>query len=80
MSTSMFNKQGKWHPPQKKNGGGGEQTDVYIWCTDVYNCIIFAEDFDLAFIICLCMLVIVLFLIYGVVRVSRNDTTIRITS
>lgn len=76
----MFNKPGIWHPP-KKMGGGGEQTDMYnISCTDVYNCIIFAEDFDLAFIICLCMLVIVLFLIYGVVRVSRNDTTIRITS
>lgn len=32
----------------------------------------FTEDFDLAFIICICMLIIVLFLLYGVVRVSAT--------
>lgn len=36
--------------------------DVYVY--------MFTEDFDLAFIICICMLIIVLFLLYGVVRVS----------
>lgn len=37
----------------------------------MYICM-FTEDFDLAFIICICMLIIVLFLLYGVVRVSAT--------